>query len=431
MSPNELDLRRTLHHDAERIDATGDFAVAAIGLERRRARRRNTMAAAAAVTALAVATPIAWSNLGTDAPPTPATSSTAPVSPTPSASDTGTPPPTTEPTPADTRKPGPAPTADSDAEPQVAVTLESGPVTGTPRVAYVLDGVFHDGDRRVRLPVSTGLRGVARLANGGVLVHTATDEGVSTMRFLDASGVEVARAAAQGLAVNADGSRVAATDSKGTIRIYDAQGDQRNALRTGDENARPSGQWGDILYYVTVDEKGRTSTRSWDTTGTSTAAVVAGSFAELHEGRSLAILWPNQDYDPGNTCYGIFDLKAGAVNHWSCGEFAPTHFTADGSMVVGPNVADGPGSSNFKVASADDGAILMTVAAPDGAWSPSWRGAGSADAIVVVPVSKRDTEQTIASCSVSTGTCSSDLEAVSVSSEDSAMMRYPIMLSLN
>lgn len=431
MSPSELDLRQTLHHDAERIDATGDFARAAIGLERRRARRRTTIAAAAAVTALAVATPMVWSNLGPEVTPAPATSSTAPVSPTTSATATGTPPPTTEPTPAETTKPGPAPTADSDAKPKLAVTLDSGAVTGTPRVAYALGGVFHDGDRLVPLPVSTGLRGVARLANGGVLVHTATDEGVSTIRFLDAAGVEVAKAGAQGLTVNADGSRVAASDTKGTIRIYDAQGGQLAALRTGDDNARPSAQLGDVLYYVTVDEKGRSFTRSWDTTGTSTAAAVEGSFAGVHEGRSLAILWPNQDYDPGNRCYGIFDLKAGAVNHWSCGEFAPTHFTADGSMVVGPNVADGPGSSNFKVASADDGDILMTVAAPDGAWSPSWRGAGAADAIVVVPVSKRDTEQSIASCSVSTGTCSTDLEAVSITPEDSAMMRYPIMLSLN
>ena len=49
MSPNELDLRSTLQQDAQRIDATGDFATAAIGLERRRARRRTAITAAGAI----------------------------------------------------------------------------------------------------------------------------------------------------------------------------------------------------------------------------------------------------------------------------------------------------------------------------------------------------------------------------------------------
>ena len=42
MTPNELDLRQTLQEDASRIDATGDFATAAIGLERRRTRRQQS-----------------------------------------------------------------------------------------------------------------------------------------------------------------------------------------------------------------------------------------------------------------------------------------------------------------------------------------------------------------------------------------------------
>jgi len=434
MSPSELDLRQTLHHDAERIDATGDFARAAIVLERRRARRRTTITAAAAVTALAVATPMIWSNLRTGTTPAPATSSTAPVSPSPSPSPSATAtgsPTSEEPTPAETTRPGPAPTADSDAKPKVAATLGAGSASGTPPIAYVLGGIFHDGDRRITLPATTGLRTVARLAGGGVIMVSTTDEGVSTARFLDATGSEVARVGSQSFTVNTDGSRVAITDAKGAVRLVDARGDVLASLTTGDAEARATGIWGTTVYIATIDAKGKSATLAWDTTGTSTDKVVDGSFADVHEGRSLAILWPNQEYDPGNTCYGIFDLKAGAVNHWSCGEFAPTHFTGDGAMVVGPNVADGPGSSNWKVASADDGSILMTVAAPDGQWSPAWRGAGSADAIVVTPLSDRDTRQTIASCVVSTGACTTDLAPVTVSREDADLMRFPITLSVN
>ena len=56
MTPNELDLRQTLQEDASRIDAPGDFAAAAIGLDHRRSRRRTTLtAAAAAIAAVVVA----------------------------------------------------------------------------------------------------------------------------------------------------------------------------------------------------------------------------------------------------------------------------------------------------------------------------------------------------------------------------------------
>jgi hypothetical protein len=432
MSPNELDLKSTLHEDAQRIDAIGDFATAAIGLERRRARRRTTVGAVAAAATLAIAAPQVWSNLGNDVRPVPATSTNV-VDPTPSPTGSATPQPSvTQPTPAETTKPGPAPTADSNAKPKTTATIGTGAATGTPRVAYALDGVFHDGNRRVTLPTVTGLRSVARLAGDGVLIESSTDDGRATARFLDASGKEVAKATSQGFTVNEDGSRVAITDTTGTIRIYDAQGNVSATLRTGDQNARATGLWGTVLYYATVEaSSGKSATRAWDTTGTSTRAVVDGSFADLHEGRGLAILWPNQDYDPGKTCYAVFDLKAEAVNYWSCGEFAPTQFTADGEMVFGPNVADGAGASNWKVASAADGSILMAVEAPDSVWAPDWRGVASADAVVMVPLSEGDSRQSIASCVVSTGDCTTDLDPVAVTTEDAQMMRWPITLSVN
>ncbi|GAA6526981.1 hypothetical protein [Intrasporangium sp. DVR] len=119
------------------------------------------------------------------------------------------------------------------------------------------------------------------------------------------------------------------------------------------------------------------------------------------------------------------------MNHWSCGEFAPSSFTGDGTMVLGPNVADGAGASNWKVASAEDGSILLTVAAEVGAWAPMWRGAGTAEAIVLTPLSDRDTRQAITSCVVSTGECTTDLAPVPFSPADREAMQFPITLSVN
>jgi hypothetical protein len=416
MSPNEMDLRQTLQQDAERIDARGDFATAAIGLERRRARRRTTLTAGVAALA-AAAVPFLWSPSGPTGGLAPAASPTAPASPTASG-----------PTPAETTKSGPAPTPAS----KFAATIGTGPVTGKPSVAYALDGVFHDGDRRITLPTKDSLQLLARLDGGGVLVQAAPDDGMAPIQFLDASGAVVAVVDdAQDATVNATGARVVVADQTGSLRVYDPRGVLVANLDTGDENTRPTGIWGDIIYYSTVDASGKSFTRSWDVTGTATRAVVEGSFAAIHEDRALAILWPNQDYDPGNNCYGIFDLKAGSANPLSCGQFAPSDFTADGTMVFGPEVADGAGSSNWRVASSEHHAVVMTVAAPKGVWAPSWSGAGSADAIVVAPLGKRDTEQTIASCVVSTGECTTDLGPVTLSREDADMMRYPITLSVN
>jgi len=79
MTPNELDLRQTLQEDASRIDATGDFATAAIGLERRRTRRRTTLTAAAAAIAAVVVPVLFWSPSGPTGGLAPATNPSATI----------------------------------------------------------------------------------------------------------------------------------------------------------------------------------------------------------------------------------------------------------------------------------------------------------------------------------------------------------------
>lgn len=435
MSPNENDLRATLREDAERIDAGGDFATAAISRERRRVRRR-VIAGAAAAALVAAATPLLWSSGQPDVSPVPANpTSTAPLASAPTSSRP-TAPGTTTPSPswstaAPSTRPRGTPTYDSNVGASPAVSVEFDGPRGTPRTGYAVGGVLHDGDRTVPLPVSTGVQYVARLVDGSVLVYAPTEGRAEPLIIVNGSGAVVARFAdVQDVAVSDSGSRIATADASGTLRLRDVTGRSLASFATADPNVTVSGIVGDSVYYLRSGSKGW-ATRVWHSTTGKDAPLVSGRIRAIHEASSLAIVWPNQDFDPQHTCYSILDLKRGTTRYVSCGEFAPTHFTGDGSMVVGPNVADGPGASSWKVASAENGKILLRVVAPKGNWAPGPRGVGTDGLVVTLLEGEPVKRQVIASCTVSSRSCTVDSDSVAVSAKDADSMRWPITLSAN
>lgn len=434
MSPTELDLRATLHEDAARIDTTGDFAAAAIGLEGRRARRRTTIGAVAAVAVLTIAAPLAWSTLRPPLDPVAdtrsATMASSPTASSPTASSPTAPTPTASAVPSALATPAPTGGPTRTVSPTVAVTF--GPRTGTVRTAYVANGVFHDGGRTVNLPVARDIRFAARLEGGGVVVNAPGAGGAEPLSFVSPSGRVIASFAdVQSIAVNDAGTRVVTADAKGTLRLRDAQGKLLNQLATKDPNAEVTGVLGPAVYFSRVDGTGTVTTHTWDTNaGREEPGILEGRIVDVSEARSLALVYPKQDYNPDKTCYEIVDLVNHLVRDRSCGAFAPSHFTGDGTVVVGPAVADGAGSRTWLVASSDDGSILLKVTAGR-AFAPSWRAAGK-DALVVALVDPdRSRRQVIASCTVSAHDCTVDIDPVDVSAKQRDAMDWPITLSEN
>lgn len=437
MSPDEDDLRITLQEDADRISAKGNFATAAIRLERRRAHRR-VVAGVAAAALVVVTTPLLWASQQTDVSLIPATpTSTTPPPATTTTTAATSPPPTTAPPsrPPANRATTAAgiPTYSSDAGTGRKVSIGFDLAKGIPRAAYASRGVFHDGDRTVRLPVSTGIQYVARLEGGGVLVYAPAEGRAEPLIIVDAAGGVVARIAdVQDVAVSKDGSRIATADGAGRLHLRDVRGEQLGSFDTRDRNVTVSGIFGGDVYYTATRETGAVVvTRVWRVATGASDGVTAGRVKDVVEGTSLALVWPNQDFDPENTCYSILDLRTGRTRYVSCGEFAPTQFTEDGSMVVGPNVADGPGSSRWKIASTKDGSILLNVVARSGNWAPSPRAVGQDGLAVELLQGERATRQAIVSCAVSSRSCTVDTDPLAVSAKEADSLQWPIALSAN
>lgn len=436
MTPHESDLRSVLADDADRIDAIGSFAGAAIALDKRRARRRVAVTSAGvAVAAIAVALPLVLSGtrperldpVGTTNPSV--VGSTTPV---PTTTDgTRAPVPVPSDSPAETTQPGPAPTFNSNLANSPETTLSFGPTTGTPHAAYVVNGVFHDGTRTVQLPHADGIQYVARLDHGGVLLYAPAEGRTKPLVVVDESGTTLASFGdVQQVRASGDGTRFATVDPSGTIRLRDSRGDLVKSYATKDADAMVGGVLGDTVYFSRTDSDGEGTTFAWHTTTGTESQVTEGRITAVHAGSSMAIVWPSQDYDPDNTCHVVYDLKADQESYTSCGMFAPTHFTADGQFVVGPEVADGAGAASWKVARVSDAEIVLKVATA-GPWAGAWAG-GDGDRLVVALLDKEAaTKQVLASCSASTRTCTVDTDPVPVSAADRDAMSWPISLSDN
>ncbi len=175
MTPNELDLRQTLQEDASRIDATGDFATAAIGLERRRTRRRTTLTAAAAAIVAVVVPVLFWSPSGPTGGLAPATNPSATVTPTPSATPSATP------TPSVTTTADPAPTTP-------AVPTTDAPITATAQNTYALDDTIVVDGRVIGWSAAPSSTSFSVLSNGGFVLFSQLGEGPSEIEILSPTG---------------------------------------------------------------------------------------------------------------------------------------------------------------------------------------------------------------------------------------------------
>lgn len=323
------------------------------------------------------------------------------------------------------------PTYDSNAGTSPSVTLRFGPTTGTPRTAYAAQGVFHDGTRTVALPVSRGIQSVARLEGGRVLVVAPAQDRIEPAVIVDGAGRIVARlAGVRDAVVTDDGSRIATADSAGMLRLHDAGGKQLASLPTRDNATTLGGMLGVDVYYTTTDAQGVVRTRVWRSATGVSDDVIVGRIRDIDEGTSTAIVWPNQDFVPERTCYWLLELGPDTIRYVSCGEFAPIQFIAEGSMVVGPNVADGPGSSRWKLASTKDGSVLLRVVTPDG-FAPSSFGADTDALVVGLLNGEPSSRQAIASCTLSPRACTVDTDAVAISPQDANDNNWPIILSMN
>ena len=426
MSPvdeREHDLQVLLRRRADAVEVPGDFAPLAIARRRHDQHRRVALAAAAAVAAVAVAVPLLWSRPVTGPAPLPATTTTSEPSPTTSAT---TPPPTST-----LVTPTAVPTVDSDAKPLATGTFAIGAVSGAPPVAYAVGDLFHDGATTTRLPVSSGIQYLARLTGGRILVH-APAEGRRPTTVVGLSPADtVTIDDVQSVVARADGSAFLTVDGAGTVSLRDASGTPTATLPTGDVNVTVDGWYADEVFYTLLNPDTTLRTRAWNPTTGRTRAVADGRFQAVDESRGLALLYPAQAYDPSNTCYAVLDLATGRTRFRSCGEFAPSHFAAGGTLVVGPTVADGPGAGAFKAASTEDGRVVLSVRAKGSAWSPAWRGADAGDPVVLAVLdAEAATEEAIVTCSVE-GSCTTRLAAAPVSAAQRDTFDWPIVLSDN
>jgi hypothetical protein len=433
LDQDERELRALLHRRADAVDVRGDFAPVAVTQRRRDVRRRAVAGAVAAAAVVAVAVPTLWSAQGPGPSPAPAlptstglTSATSAGSPAPTPS---TPSGTSTSTASPTSTSGPAPTADSDAKPARATELAFGPPTGSPDVAYVVGGALHDNGRSVKLPVSTGIRSVAHLAGDRLLIYAPVQGRATSTWVVGRNGEVVKRLTdVQDLIASADGTRFVTVDGAGVLRLLDPSGGLVASVGTASPNTSASGFFGPTVFFTHLDASGAVSTRSWQTETGAIAEVTAGRFQAVHEGSGVALLYPNQSYDPGNTCYALYDLRSRAARWSSCGSFAPSGFGAGGGVVVGPEVADGAGATAFKMADVTDGRIVAKVSLTGGSWSPAWVGTDAKALVLTLLNRESPTRQTLASCSSGAGTCWIDLDAVPVTTSQRDSMEWPIVV---
>lgn len=402
MSPTEFDLRRHLDHEAEHIDATGDFAGVVFAAKRRSDRRRVAGVAAAAV--LAMALPVAWS-VGGQAPVTPAT--------TPAPSPSTEAPSATSPTAsASTAAPTPAPTVTAlvkDAQVTASPTLSGTFSDKDPGVPYSASGVFHDASRTVTGPLVGGYPTFARLADGGYIVR-ATSGSDQRVYIVSTDGPAKVLAGAQAFVVSADRTRIAWTDGRaintpgeGRIHIADASGTEVSTVKV---DGTPTALVGDALFAIKLagyDFAGE-SVRVNLTTGVQTR--LEGNLYAVHADSGLAILAgslpPEPDPNkPADSCYRIVDvLAASPVTRLSaCGDFMPTGFSPNGRYLLALN-----GQVRLVVADVSDGRVVLDALGSSGLVAESARMTDDGSALVMSVTSADFTHNGLVRCEL-TGTC--------------------------
>jgi hypothetical protein len=366
MTPNELDLRQTLQEDASRIDATGDFATAAIGLERRRTRRRTTLTAAAAAVVAVVVPVLFWSPSGPTGGLAPATNPSATITPTPSATPSATP------TPSVTTTADPVPTTPA------APTTEV-PVTATPQNTYALDDTIIVDGRVIRLERGTVVGRFSVLSNGGFVLESQLGENPTEIEILSPAGTTIKAVSGEG------GSYVTSPDGSIVVSETKFEGPVVVLSVDGTELGRRSGAGSPVAVvgeHVYLGGETAEQTTEWNYV-TGESRELPRYVSAVSEDRTRAALsWPvpNQVFgDP--RCWAVVDLtKAGFPKLIErCGQdenpeiFMPRTFSADGTYLVGSKYIDGGHWFIPAVYRVSDGKDMLrgTAQQPISGWS--WR----------------------------------------------------------
>jgi hypothetical protein len=388
MSLTESDLRRHLDHEADHIDATGDFAAAVFAAKRRGDRRR--VAGVAVAVALAMGLPVAWS-VGGRAPFTPATTPAPSLSPSESSASS-----TTSQSTSASTTPTSAPTVTAradDAAVTAQPTLSDATSDADPGVPYSARGVLHDGDATVSSPLKGGFPTFARLEHGGYVLE-ATSGSDQKVYIVSADGKATVLKGAEGFVVSADRSRIAWTDGlaintpgERLVHIADSSGRERSSVKV---DGMPTALVGDTLFVIKVQGFDFAGT-SWRIDLTSDERTeIQGNVYAVHAGSGLAIVSDSvtdgEPEKPRDLCYRLVDTRAmpPTTRLAVCGDAIPYAFSPDGRYVLarggadrvlvvdtsdGRIVLDAIGSSNLRAQGArmtDDGsAVVMSVLSAD------------------------------------------------------------------
>lgn len=374
MSDIDPRLRTTLGQRAEQVDVTGDLAPRAIALESRAHRRRVATAALGSALALVVAAPVVYSSLRpgqTPVLPAASTMAQAPTSSTPPATATS------EPTPAETTKPTPRGTIDLKAKPLATALPRLGPATGTPDVPYAVDGVLHDGDTQVPLPLKSGIWVLARLDHGGALVRGSHVGDDSPLTVVDGQGNSVARLpGASDVAVSADRSHFLASDTAGELTYYTSRGAKVRTKVDPECSPSPSipcsgytpiGLVGDVAYV----RDGSGGSFAWNT-ATDTTTAIKGVLLDVSATTGLGLVSNQQNmHDPGNVCSSLVDLETLEARWTACGGLAMSAFSPRAGYIMATRTMDGAGPMSVVVVRTEDARIALEVSTRTGlgAWS--------------------------------------------------------------
>ena len=369
MSPNEMDLRATLQQDANRIDAKGDFAAAAIGIERHRRRRRTAITAAAAALVAAVVPFLVWSPGGPTGSLAPATNPTAPsvtgsASPTPSATGSGTPSPS-------------APTAT--------------PSLATAENTYALDDTIVVDGRVIKLERGTKVGKFSVLSNGGFVLESQLGDNPSELEILGPDGRTVKSVSKLGgsYVMSRDGNVVVAeTKFNGPVVVLAADGTELKRRPAPATPEAPVAIVGEFVYFGGQEAE---HTTEWNYV-TGATRQLPRYITAVSEDRTLAALdWPAPNQEGYDSCWAVMDLtKSGfpkLIERCAPKDnpelFQPREFSTNGTYLVGGKYIDGGFWFIPAVYRVSDGKDMLggTSENPISGWS--WRLADDEASIVI------------------------------------------------
>ena len=203
------------------------------------------------------------------------------------------------------------------------------------------------------------VRQLAPLAGGGALVATDPgDAGSLRWRVLGADG-DVAQDLGRAAWVEAsrDGRLLARqVENAGAVTAYDERGRRLGSSDLGGRVVAVADGW--------VWATSQTGTRGWEVATGDERTLDRRLVAVSADGRRAAAT--TRDAQGANDCWQVVDLTKGSVPVLleRCGKdnpegFVPREFSADGTLVIGTDDADGGFYSRLVLARVSDGRVLV------------------------------------------------------------------------